>query len=250
MQVIRFAFNPMDRHQATLFRPTLDENIGPDHPVRLYDEILGQCEWSDWENHYSQGAGRPPIHPRIMASIILYGMSRGIRYSRMLEYLCGNSMDYIWLAQGHQPDHSTLCIFRTQFEKQLKGLFRQIGQVALNLKLASLLLVGLDGSRIKANSSRNETAGEKKIEAELQELNKKIDVAFAKMAQNDSRDQDLFGQSSTTKLPRELADLKTRQEKLAQALAAVKKKQEKANKTAGANSKPLSVSFPYAELGR
>ena len=239
--MIRFASNPMDRHQATLFRPTLDETIGSDHPVRLFDEILGQCDWVDWENHYSHGAGRPPIHPRIMASIILYGLSRGVRSSRMLEYLSGNSMDYLWLTQGHQPDHSTLCDFRTSFKKQLKDLFRQIGQVALDLKLASLLLTGLDGSRIKANSSRNETAGEKKIEAELEELNKQIDAAFAQMAQNDSRDKDLFGQSSTVKLPRELANLKARQEKLNKSLEAVKKKQQKADKAKGKNAKPASV---------
>ena len=48
----RFACNPMDRYQVTLFGPTLEESIGRDHPVRLYDEILAQCQWSSWENQF------------------------------------------------------------------------------------------------------------------------------------------------------------------------------------------------------
>jgi transposase len=224
MQMNRFASNPMGRHQVTLFRPTLEESIGLDHPVRLYDEILAKCQWSSWENQYCLAAGQPPIHPRIMASIILYGLGRGIRSSRMLEYMCCNSMDYIWLAQGHQPDHSTLCKFRNRFKKELKELFRQIAQVAIDMKLASLSIVGLDGSRIRANSSRHSTAREKTIEENLKEIDTQIEKIFAEMDQNDTQGQDLFGQASASKLPADIADLKARQERLNKALEAVKKK--------------------------
>ena len=34
----------LEREQAALFYPTLDEMIGHDHPVRLFDEILGQLD--------------------------------------------------------------------------------------------------------------------------------------------------------------------------------------------------------------
>ncbi len=89
----RFASNPIDRHQVTLFRPTLEESIGMDHPVRLYDEILGGCHWSSWVNQYYLVVGQPPIHPRILASIILYGLGRGIRSNRVLEYMYSKAMD-------------------------------------------------------------------------------------------------------------------------------------------------------------
>ena len=225
----RFASHPINRHQVTLLSPTLEDSIAPDHPVRLYDEILGNCQWSSWENQYCLAAGQPPIHPRIMASVILYGLSRGIRSSRILEYMCCNSMDYLWLAQGHQPDHSTLCKFRNRFEKELKGLFRQITQVAIDMKLACLVTVALDGSRVRANSSRHSTAGEKTIQENLQAIDAQIEKLFTEMAQNDSQDQNLFGPVSSCKLPAELADLKTRQERLRKALEAVKKKTDKAD---------------------
>jgi len=159
----------------------------------------------------------------------------------MLEYLCGNSMDYIWLGRGHQPDHSTLCKFRNRFEKELKGLFRQIAQVAIDMKLASLVTVGLDGSRVRANSSRHTTAGQKTIEENLRNLDGQIEKLFAEMAQNDARDQNLFGQASSCKLPRKLSNLKARQARLNQALEAVKKKQEKAAQVSGPDKKAPCV---------
>ena len=237
----RFASNPIERRQITLFSPTLEESIAPDHAVRLYDEILAQCPWADWENRYCLTVGQPPIHPRILASIILYGLGRGIRSSRFLEYLCGNALDYIWLARGHQPDHSTLCKFRSRFEKELKGLFRQIAQVAIDMELASLVTVGLDGSRVRANSSRHTTAGRKTIEESLGKLDGQIEKLFAEMAQNDARDKNLFGQASSGKLPRQLADLKTRQERLNRALEAVKKKQDQAAQVSGPDKKAPCV---------
>lgn len=225
----RFASNPIDRHQVTIFRPTLEDTIGMDHPVRLYDEILAKRQWDAWENRYSIAAGQPPIRPRIMASIILYGLGRGIRSSRVLEYMCCNSMDYIWLAQGHKPDHSTFCKFRNRFEKELKELFREIAQVAINMKLASLAIVGLDGSRIRANISRHSTVSQKTIEENLKEIDSQIKKIFAEAAQNDSQGQDFFGQASPSRLPAELSNLNTRQERLNKALEAVKKKVEKAD---------------------
>ena len=80
---------PMSREQMVLFAPTLDSMIPDGHPVRLYDEILRGCDWSEWEAKYNGRRGRPPIPPRVMASVILYGLSRGVRSSRHLEYLVG-----------------------------------------------------------------------------------------------------------------------------------------------------------------
>ena len=223
-----WAKTPMDRNQAILFHPTLDAAISENHPVRLYDEILRGCDWSAWERQYVLAAGQPPIHPRIMASVILYGLSRGIRSSRMLEYMCCNAMDYLWLTQGHQPDHSTLCKFRNRFEKELKGLFRQIVQVAVDMELACLVTVALDGSRVRANSSRHSTVGEKTIQENLQAIDAKIETLFSEMSRNDSQDQTLFGAASSCTLPAELADLQTRQKRLQKALEAIQSKAEKA----------------------
>ena len=72
------------REQLVLFPTRLDEAIGPRHRVRLFDEILSRLDWSDWEAEYHLRLGQPPIHPKILASIILYGLLVRIRPSRSL----------------------------------------------------------------------------------------------------------------------------------------------------------------------
>ncbi|MBN1394709.1 MAG: hypothetical protein JW959_06770 [Pirellulales bacterium] len=40
---------PMKREQAMRFSPTLESAISENHPVRLCEDILGRCDWSEWE---------------------------------------------------------------------------------------------------------------------------------------------------------------------------------------------------------
>ena len=89
-----------ERDQAVLFYPTLDRVIPEDHPVRFFDEVLRRLDGSAWEAEYDRVEGQPPIHPRVVASAILYGLSMGIRSSRRLEWACGDALDYLWLVEG------------------------------------------------------------------------------------------------------------------------------------------------------
>jgi len=73
---------PMDRQQAVMFAPTLDACISEDHPVRLFLEVLDSRDWRPWEGGYDGRRGQPPIHPKVMAGVILYGLTQGIRSSR------------------------------------------------------------------------------------------------------------------------------------------------------------------------
>ena len=40
------------RERLVLFPTRLDEAIGPQHRVRLFDEILSRLDWSTWETEY------------------------------------------------------------------------------------------------------------------------------------------------------------------------------------------------------
>lgn len=84
--MLRFVKPPQARDQLVLISTKNDNGISQDDPVRLLDEILGQIDWTSWEACYSnRSEGRPSIHPRTMASIILYGLLSKIRLSRNLK---------------------------------------------------------------------------------------------------------------------------------------------------------------------
>lgn len=213
---------PMKREQAVLFASRLDDAIGEDHPVRLFDEILAICDWSDWEAEYHLKLGQPPIHPRVIAGVILYGLTRGIRSSRFLEYLVKHNVDFMWLAEGHTLDHSTINAFRNKFQEPLKALFRQIGRIAMTMGLVRLNEVGLDGTRAKANNGRFATLTAAGIEERLAALDEKLEQMLREAEQEDAAESRLLdtGESSG-KLPSELAETKARQEELRRALAKV-----------------------------
>ncbi|MHC4066174.1 MAG: IS1182 family transposase [Planctomycetota bacterium] len=233
---------PLPRDQILLFPETLGDRIPQDHSVRLFAEIFDTLDWSSWERHYVLVAGQPPIHPKIMAGVMLYGLSHGLRSSRRLEWACANAVDFMWLAEGRTIDHSTLCDFRTKFKQGLKDLFRRIGRVAMGLGLIRLNQVALDGTRIKANSSAHSTASAKTLDERLKVLDEQIEKMLTEADQVDQQDQDLFGDRvSSNTLPAELADLKRRQAKLHQALEAAKKADAKRAKRKRSSKRAAKV---------
>ncbi len=233
---------PLPRDQILLFPETLGDRIPENHTARLLGEILDGLDWSSWERHYVLVAGQPPIHPKIMAGAILYGLTQGIRSSRRLEWACGHAVDFMWLVEGRSIDHSTFCDFRTKFRRGLKDLFRQIGRVAMHMGLISLNQVALDGTRVKANSSRHATASARTLEERLRVLDEQIERMLAEADQVDQRDKDLFGDSvSANTLPVALADVKKRQERLHQALKAAHEVDARRQKRKRGSKRPAKV---------
>jgi transposase len=218
-----WATSPLDRNQVVLFAPTLDQSIPDEHSVRLFSETLAALDFSKWELMYVRLVGQPPIHPRVLAGCILYGLSLGIRSSRKLEDAAANRLDFIWLLEGRVPDHATICKFRTQFGKEIKDLFRQVGRVAITMGLVSLNQVLLDGSEFKANNSRYATNRRPSLQQKLDGLDRQIEQMLAETDLQDKTEDQLFGEGSPAKLPKALQDLKTRQERLRQAMKNLEK---------------------------
>lgn len=208
----------LDRHQALLFYPTLDEAVGQDHPVRALEEILHALDWSAWTQEYNGRVGQPPIPPWVLAGVILYGLMRRIRSSRQLEYACGNQIDFMWLTEGRSIDHDTLCKFRTRFKEPLQQLFKQVGRVAMKMGLIRLLEVAFDGTRVKANASRFHTWTAERVEAALAELEAQVAELLAAAEKSDA-DEGASRAEQARALPPELADARQREEKLRQVLA-------------------------------
>jgi len=208
----------LDRQQAVLFYPTLDQSISNDHPVRLLDEILRALDWSTWEQEYDGHRGQPPIPPWVLAGVILYGLMRRIRSSRQLEYACTHNIDFLWLAEGRTLDHDTICKFRSKFQEPLKGLFKQVGRLALRMGLIRLVEVAFDGTRVKANASRHHTWTAERVEAALRELEPQIEEMLREAEAADGADATWWGEGQPRALPAELADAQKRQEKLRELL--------------------------------
>lgn len=205
---------PMPRDQIVLFAETLEDRISEDHPVRLLDEILGRMDWSPWEAGYHGSFGQPPIHPSIVAKTLLFAMLRRIRSSRAIEYEIKHSVDFIWLVSGRTIDHVTISNFRRKHTRQLKDLHRQVVKVAIDLGLAKLSELCIDGSRVLASSNRYKTWTAERVRLALEEVDRQIAQALAEMEASDGVDDLLDDGQSADRLPGPLQDLNARRSRL------------------------------------
>jgi len=180
---------PQSRGQMVLFASRLDEVIAPEHPVRVLDLILSRIDWSAWEAGYDLNRGQPPIHPRVLASV-LYGLLVRIRSSRALEEALRVRLDFRWLAEGRSIDHTTLSEFRKRHPEALANLFIQVGLVARDLGLVSLTQLAFDGTRMRASSRRSRTRKVEDLAAARAALAAKYEELRAKTEALDSADNE------------------------------------------------------------
>ena len=218
-----FATPPLGRDQLVLFPEKLDDIIASDHPVRLLDDILDRLDWKAWESAYVLVRGQPPIHPRVIAGVILYGITRRIRTSRALEEALTVRTDFRWLAQGRLIDHTTLSRFRTKNNALIKELFIQIALVARNLGYLPLATLGFDGTRMRASNRRSGSRTPEELQKAKVELSKKFDELEAKIAQADKQDDEQFGDTNDRQLSKELADVSRRRTRVDAALAEIER---------------------------
>lgn len=210
---------PQDRDQIVLFPTRLDEAVGANHVVRLLDDILQRLDWSKWESAYVLRQGRPPIHPRVLAGVVLYGLLKRIRATRALEEALEVRLDFRWLAEGRSIDHTTLSKFRRQHTEALKDLFVQIGLVARELGCLPLVTLAFDGTRVRANNRRSGTRTPERLRELQQELAAKFAELEAQVQAADSEDQERFGSESDHTLSEELTEIGRRREEIEAALA-------------------------------
>jgi len=209
----------LGREQLVLFPSRLDEAIAADHQVRLLDDICARLDWSLWEAGYDLHRGQPPIHPRVLASVILYGLLMRIRSSRMLEEALLVRLDFRWLAEGRSIDHTTLSEFRRKNAEALKDLFVQIGLLAREMGWLSLETLAFDGTRLRANNRRSGTRTPAELRDVKQALAEKFAELEAQAAAADAQDDAVFGEKSRHALADELADVERRQQQVDAALA-------------------------------
>ncbi len=216
---MQWAAAPQVRQQLVLFERRLDDALAPAHPVRLLDEILAGLDWSAWEGRYHGRLGQPPIHPRVLAGVLLYGLLRRIRSSRALEEALQVRLDFIWLVEGRSIDHTTLSEFRRTRSAELQQLFVQVCLVAQQLGWLPLQELGFDGTRLRANNRRRGTRTPHELRAMQQELAAKFTELETQVAAEDQRHDETFGSGSPHELAAEWARVEYRQTAVEAALA-------------------------------
>jgi transposase len=220
---MEWAKAPEVRDQMVLFPQRLNDVIPLDHTVRLMDDILSRLDWTKWEADYDRHRGQPPIPPRVIASVILYGNLTRIRSSRKLEEALQVRLDFRWLVEGRSIDHTTISNFRRNNADALCDTFVQMGVLARELGWLTLDILAFDGTRLRSNNRRSGSRTRDELRKMKEELAAKFQELEAKTSVADTTNEEVFGNaendSPSDELKRELADVQRRRARVDAALA-------------------------------
>ncbi len=166
--------------------------------------------------------GKPPYHPSMMVSLLIYSYCVGVCSSRKIEQATYNSVPFRVLTADQHPDHDTIAEFRRRHLKQLAGLFVQVLQLCRKAGLVKLGHVSLDGTKIKANASKHKAMSYGRMERKAAELQQEVDRLLGQAKTIDAQEDDLYGKGKRgDELPDELRFKQSRLKKIREAKQAL-----------------------------
>jgi transposase len=199
-----------DREQVWLLPASLREWLPADHLAWFVLEAVGELDLSAFYGEYrADGHGRPAHDPAMMVALLVYAYAVGVRSARQVERRCVEDVAFRVIAANQVPDHATIARFRVRHQDALAGLFTSVLGLCAKAGLVSVGVICVDSTKLHANASGYRNLSYEQIAREI----------LAEADAIDRAEDEQFGDARGDELPRELADPKTRRERLRRAKA-------------------------------
>lgn len=219
------AYRYGQRDQAMLFPERIDDYVGPEDPVHVYDAFVEALDFDALKiKSTPHKPGCPEYDPPTMLKILIYAYSYGIRSSRKIERALHHNLSFIWLAGGLKPDYRTIARFRRKNRKPIKTVLKQCARLCLKLNVIAGNTLFVDGSKIRANAGQAQNWNHKRCQKVLKQLDQRIDQL---LKQCDQIDRDEARDESFVRLQTQLEhdqDLKTKVQNILETLEAEERK--------------------------
>jgi transposase len=205
-------FLPCDRDQVMLLPPSLSELVPDGHLARFVIEVVDQLDLAPFYCAYRvDGRGRPAHDPAMMVALLLYCYAVGVLSSRAIERRCVEDMACRMIAANQSPDHVTISRFRARFSEELSELFFKVLALCRQAGMVRVATVAIDSTKLAANASPGANRTYEGLRREAERI-------LDKAGEIDAREDALFGDRRGDELPEELADPRSRAERVRQLL--------------------------------
>ena len=213
-----------------LFPPSPRDWLPEDHLVYFLLDVTAQIDISPIVDDYGgENGGQPPFHPRMMLVLLLYAYSAGVFSSRKIMQRCVTDAAFRVIVGEDIPGFRRIAEFRARHLKHLQPLFLEVLVLCREAGLLKVGRLSLDGTKIKANASRNKALSYDRMGPEAERLQQEIDALLARADDADATDDDQFGDLAGDDIPDEL---KRRESRLAKILEAKEALEEAARQKA------------------
>jgi transposase len=201
-----------NREQIQMLPPCIEEYVPQDAPVRVYDAFVDTLDLGKLGIECNPDKeGNPSYDPRSMLKLLIYGYSYGVRSSRKLEREVNYNLSFIWLMGGLKPDFKTIAEFRRKNKEAIKIAFNQCVQLCLKINLIDGNILFVDGSKMRANASIENSFSVEKAKNSIVRLEKKIEQLISDAEAQDRAEE---GQSSLVKVNKDIKKAQDRKEQI------------------------------------
>src|SRR5215210_2024837 len=212
----------------------LEDALPPEHPVHVFVDLVQGVDLGQFVIPPGP-KGEKPYHPHAPFGILAWGYLHGVRSARKLARLARQEATFVYLAGGGRPHYRTLARFRRENAAAFTAVFQETVVLALRLGPARLGHVALDGTKLKANTSKHKAMSYGRMrqrEAQLRdEIARLIEQAEA---QDTAEDQEYGLDSDGYSVGEELARREARLAKIEAAREHLEAEQREAQGRAAA----------------
>src|ERR1039457_178280 len=204
-------FMACGRDQELLLPPSLRDWLPEDHFAWFLLDSVKALDLSAFYGAYrADGHGRAAYEPSMMVALVLYAYATAQRSARAIERRCRDDVAYRVVTGNVVPDHATIARFLCRHEAALAGLFASVLRLCARAGLVESRVVAIDGTKMRANASRDRNIDFDRVAREI------LEEATA----TDAAEEELYGDARGDELPPELATAEGRRAWLARELAA------------------------------
>ena len=197
-----------------LFPPSLADFLGTEDEVQVFTEVTEHLDISCLDTDFS-GMGQRPYHPRMLLRLLMWGMANRVVSTRRIEVLARRDVSFIYLAGGNKPDYRTLARFRRRNAVAIKKIFKETVILCARLGMVNLAHIALDGTKIKANTSKHKAMSYGRMKQDEDRLEREIDELMLQAEVADGEEDEAFGKDNNGyNLPEELQRREERLEKI------------------------------------
>ena len=225
---IPFKKSPIEFNQRQLFPSNIFDLLPNEHECYLYNDIFQQLDTSSLESNFSR-KGQNAYHPHLIVSILIYAYSQGIFSSRQIEKRSNEDLSFMYIAGMNCPNFRVLSDFRKNNADFFNDCFKQTVMLAMELGLASLGHVSLDGSKFKASSSKHKAMSHQRLVKKEKELMEEIDSLIRKASKCDEDEDKEYKEKTGYEIPEDLKFKEERLVKIQAAKEALEKREEELN---------------------
>jgi transposase len=133
-----------------------DQTLPEQHPARLLWRVVETLDLSAFlakAKAVEGRQGRAQTSVRMLLTLWLYAISRGVGSGREVERLQSTDVAFQWIVGDQHVGRTTLNEFRVRHAAAFDKLFTDVLGVLLHRGLISLDLVAQDGTRVRASAS-------------------------------------------------------------------------------------------------